>query len=306
MIEVELHTMANITDTKESLHESDEEGEMFASAAFDKQIYHPTSVDILNSINNLSEVMSKFTTREFVCNKLYQVWQGIEKLTNSIAGVAQNYERLVKIINALQTQLDQYKDKTKEFYSTDVYSDNENLDKHIGYGKNLAEEEEYVSETKPKMFGVKRKFRGKRIIFEGLPTDCEPIELLKELASVLEIPNMTNIDVNYVKRWISGAGTDRARGILRVCFTESIQGDIFLSKDILNKLCAFDSSARFHGVKIFPDRPFAERESFKLLLNEAKVRNKDLIKGGVSKYRWLVKHGTLIKVSNSCRGRHVI
>ena len=151
------------------------------------------------------------------------------------------------------------------------------------------------------MFGVKRKFRGKRIIFEGLPTDCEPIELLNELASVLEIPNMTNIDVNYVKRWISGAGTDRARGILRVCFTESIQGDIFLSKDILNKLCAFDSSDRFHGVRIF-----AERESFKLLLNEAKVRNKDLIKGGVSKYRWLVKHGTLLKVSISCRGRHVI
>ena len=157
---------------------------------------------------------------------------------------------------------------------------------------------------KTKVVGTNRRTRGKRVIFEGLPTDSEPIEILKELASVLEIPNISNINVNYVKRWISGAGTDKARGILRVCFTDSFQGDIFLSKDSINKLCAFESSARFYGVKIYPDRSFAERESFKLLLNEAKVRNMDLCKGGASNYRWIIKNGTLIKVRNSFRGRH--
>ena len=117
---------------------------------------------------------------------------------------------------------------------------------------------------------------------------------------------MSNIKLNYVKRWISGAGTDKPRGIMWVCFANRIEGDTFLSKEIINKLSVFESSARFHGVKIFPDRPFAEREYFKLLLKEAKVRNKDLGKGGDRKYKWIVNHGTLLKVRNRFSGGHDI
>ena len=66
-----------------------------------------------------------------------------------------------------------------------------------------------------------------------------------------------------------------------------------------------ESSARFHGVQIYPDRTFAERESFKLLLNEAKMRNKVLRQSAVHDFKWIVGHGYLLKVSTRCGGKPV-
>ena len=144
--------------------------------------------------------------------------------------------------------------------------------------------------------------RGNRIIIEGVPNDLEPLEIINELASVLEIPDMSNKKISYVKQWISGLGTEHARVILRVCFNNVNDKNKFLSKELIKKLKNIESSNRFHGVKIYPDRSYAEREHFKLLLNEAKRKNVVLKEGGVNKHIWIVSRGMVIKVKK----RHTV
>ena len=70
----------------------------------------------------------------------------------------------------------------------------------------------------------------------------------------------------------------------------------FLSKAINKQLKNIESSNRFHGVKIYPDRSYAEREHFKILLNEAQRRNVVLMEGGLQEYIWIVSGGMVIKV----------
>ena len=77
--------------------------------------------------------------------------------------------------------------------------------------------------------------RGNRIIIEGIPNDLEPLEIINELASVLEISDMSNKKISYVKQWISGLGTEHARVILRVCFNNVNDKNKFLSKALIKK-----------------------------------------------------------------------
>ena len=142
-----------------------------------------------------------------------------------------------------------------------------------------------------------RNKRGNRIIIEGIPNDLEPLEIINELANVLELPCVPNKKIRYVKKWICGFGTDHARVLLRVCFDNVYDKNKFLSKAINKQLKNIESSDRFHGVKIYPDRSYAEREHFKILLNEAQRRNVVLMEGGVQEYIWIVSCGMVIKVN---------
>ena len=141
-----------------------------------------------------------------------------------------------------------------------------------------------------------RNKRGSRIIIEGIPNDLEPLEIINELTNLLELPCVPNKKIRYVKKWICGFGTEHARVLLRVCFDNVYDKNKFLSKSINKKLKNIESSNMFHGVKIYPDRSYAEREHFKLLLNEAQRRNVDLMEGGVQEYIWIVSCGMVTKV----------
>ena len=59
-------------------------------------------------------------------------------------------------------------------------------------------------------------------------------------------------------------------------------------------------------VKIYLDRPHAEREHFKILLNEANRRNAVLSERGDHEYIWVVRNGAVIKVRNKSFGKQAI
>ena len=50
----------------------------------------------------------------------------------------------------------------------------------------------------------------------------------------------------------------------------------FVNKTVNKKLKEMESSSRFHGIKIYPDWSYADREHFKILLREAERRNVEL------------------------------
>ena len=81
-----------------------------------------------------------------------------------------------------------------------------------------------------------------------------------------------------------------------MCFDNVYDKNKFLSKAINKQLKNIESSNRFNGVKIYPDHSYAEREHFKILLNEAQRRNVVLMEGGVQEYIWIVSCGMVIKV----------
>ena len=205
------------------------------------------------------EAISVFRSREFIDNHIANIVKPIE-------------ESLISRISKIEDQ----------------YNLGSNVQRGINtpvvYGKGKAN---FAS-------GVNKK--GNRIIIEGAPSDLQPLEIINELASVLEIPDLSNIKISYVKRWISGLGTEEERVLLRVCFDNTNDKYKFLSKAISKKLKDIEFSDRFYGVKIYPDRPYAEREHFKLLLNEAMRRNDVLNEGDKQKYIWVVRYGMVIKV----------
>ena len=203
--------------------------------------------------------MSVFRSREFIDNHIANIVKPIE-------------ESLVSKISKIE---DQY------YLGSNVQR---GLNAPVGYGKGKAN---FAS-------GVNKK--GNRIIIEGAPSDLQPLEIINELASVLEIPDLSNIKISYVKRWIFGLGTEEERVLLRVCFDNVHDKNKFLSKAINKKLKDIEFSDRFYDVEIYPDRPHAEREHFKLLLNEAMRRNVVLNEGDKQKYIWVVRYGMVIKV----------
>ena len=224
-------------------------------------------------------------------------------------------------IEALETEISIQREKIKAFDFMAVYSAKE-FSKEYSVNDMETAENMLAGESNEEQIVVsndngfenrvaseenvfRNKSKGKRIIIESLPCDDDPMDIFYELASVLEIPNMSQVKINYYKSWVSKAGTERSKVILRVSFANYSDKLKFISKDISNKLSKIESSARFHGVQIYPDRTFAERESFKLLLNEAKLRNKVLRQTAVYDYRWIVDQGILIKVNTRFGGKPV-
>ena len=246
-------------------------------------------------------------------------------------------EGLMKLLALLQTRLDNvemdvdsFRGPIKNFEELSVFRSRDFIDKHIANIVKPSEERlvnkimhiedelnlvrnlhvgpnfsEFRSKGKVK-FSPGGGRRGGSIIIERAPDDLAPLEILNELACVLEIPDFSNIKISHVKRWTSGVGTDEERVLMRVSFENVYDTNKFLNKDKNKKLKDTECSDRFHGVKIYLDRTYAQREHFKILLNEAKRRNVVLHEGGNHEYIWIVSRGKVMKVRNRGFGRHVI
>ena len=300
--------MAGNCNIKDSVVARKGEANDLLMSASDDQRCGPNLEDILNKVVNK---MNKMVTKDDLCgikDSIIRISDGTIKMEGFIEKLISGHASLLQRIVELEAEISFLNDKIKVYDSTDVNISDSDYMENQGVKNYNPADDGLLGKTKDKLKVCSSKGggRGNRIIIEGLPFDCEPFEILNELASVLEIPNMSNIRIKYVKKWTSGAGTDEPREMLRICFVNRCDRDKFICKDINIKLRDIGSSARFHGVKIYPDRPFAEREAFKLLLNEAKMRNKTLSNGEAMPYRWVVGHGKLYKIRIRSCGRPVI
>ena len=59
-----------------------------------------------------------------------------------------------------------------------------------------------------------------------------------------------------------------------------------------------ESSCRYHGIKIYPDRSYADREHFKILLREAERRNVELQMNNDQSRIWVVRGSRVINDRN--------
>ena len=107
---------------------------------------------------------------------------------------------------------------------------------------------------------------------------------------------MSDSKINYTKKWVTGAGTDMARVMIRVGCINSQEKCKFTNKTTYEKLKSLESSSRFYGIKIYPDRSYAEREHFKILLSEADRRNEVLQTNGDQCSIWVVRGNRVLKV----------
>ena len=277
----------------------------------------PGDMNILESVLHISRNMA---TKKDVCETMNEMKMLIVKMRDIIDELDSEVAQLVHRVQILEAELVVFRDKIKNVEAMAAFVDKEQMDNYIISITKLTEErlvsrinvieQKYNGRGRPNIpivYSKGKDFDGRKrgnvVMFEGIPLESDPVEIMKELASVLEVPNISETKINYVKRWISGEGTFEPKVLMKIGFTNGHDKDMFISKATKKKLNDLEPSARFFGVKIYPDRSYAERVYFKFLLNEVNKKNEDLKFGGEQRYIWVVSRGRVIKVINKKCGR---
>ena len=144
--------------------------------------------------------------------------------------------------------------------------------------------------------------RKNKVVFENVPDQVVPINLIKELAVDLNIDGMTDPVVNYVHKWTSRPSVGDPKNMVRIEFSYDYDKSKFLGKSVREKLASLPNNHRFYGIKIYQDRSPAERRQHKEHMHEAEIKNLQLTAAGDLEHIWIVKFGRVFKVKKRTPG----
>ena len=134
----------------------------------------------------------------------------------------------------------------------------------------------------------------KKIVIFGLPEsdndEDDDITRISELASALNIS-----DFNVTKTFHIKSNSTHPHP-LNIQFRYEYQKQLFLNKDIREKLNTFTQEQEFHGLSILPDRTFKERAEYRRLKVIMLERNSQLEDKGICDKKWIIRSLNLQKV----------
>ena len=129
--------------------------------------------------------------------------------------------------------------------------------------------------------------RRNRLVFFGIESSPNDVEMLKSLANELGIENL---DIKKTFRIKAKRTNNNISPLpLNVEFHCVDDKYVFLNKSVKEKLSHMPENSQFYGISIAPDRSFKEREAYRLLKQEMNKRNEDLISSGVLNTKWIIK-----------------
>ena len=266
-----------------------------------------TNSNLLDALMSLSRDMA---TKEHLDNMTAATKKGMDDMLCLFHGLLKKYVdelsgEIVKLVQQQQffeTEINELRDRLNKFENMPVFSDRMSLDNHI-ISTMKSTEERIVnriksSESNHRVKVSGRGFRDNKIILEGISEHVDHKEFIRDLSSALEITDMSDNKINYMMKWTTGADTDNTRVLVRVGFSDPRDKFMFVNKEVKRKLKEFETSSRFHGIKIYQDRSYADREHFKTLLSEAERRNVELQRNNDHSRIWVVCGSKVINVRN--------
>ena len=247
---------------------------------------------------------------EHIMNTCKPISEKMRELKSNLDNFVAKNESLEINIGNTKGLLDNVMERMDTLEAKSVYYNNmDDFDVYFDSKIKPLEDRFVTNEKKIKDLESKVKFdvidtirRKNKLIFENVPDEVDPINLIKELAIDLKIEGMTDPMVNYTHKWISRPSLGAPKNMVCIEFRYDWDKCKFLGKSIREKLACLESKHRFYGIKIYPDRSPAERRQHREHMYEAEIKNLQLTAAGDQEHIWIVKFGRVFKVKKRTPG----
>ena len=133
--------------------------------------------------------------------------------------------------------------------------------------------------------------RQNNMIIENAPEQDDSKELVLELASFLDIEDITRESFSFVSKWKAKRSN---KSMVCVAFKVGDDKKKFLKKENYEKIGNIQSGVKFHGCKLYHDRSPIERTQHKEQIAEAQMLNSSL--PPTDPYHFVVRLGRVVKV----------